>query len=115
MKWNMKGKAPDYRFSLANERTFLAWIRTSLGFLAAAIGLDQLAPDLATPIVREITSVVLCVFAGILALYAYLRWVSNEKAMRLNTDLAYSKALWLVSIFMTIVTCALILMISNVI
>ena len=28
---------PDYRFTLANERTFLAWVRTSLGLLAAAL------------------------------------------------------------------------------
>ncbi|MFD0571490.1 MFS transporter [Kitasatospora gansuensis] len=38
---------PDYRFSLANERTFLAWIRTALALLAGAIALDQLAPGLA--------------------------------------------------------------------
>lgn len=54
MKISQIGEAPDYRFSLANERTFLAWIRTALGFLAAGVGLDQLAPDLATPLVREI-------------------------------------------------------------
>ena len=42
MKISRLGEAPDYRFSLANERTFLAWIRTSLGFLAGGIGLDQL-------------------------------------------------------------------------
>ena len=34
MKISRLGEAPDYRFSLANERTFLAWIRTALGFLA---------------------------------------------------------------------------------
>ena len=28
---------PDYRFTLANERTFLAWQRTSLGLMAAAV------------------------------------------------------------------------------
>ena len=44
MKISRLGEAPDYRFSLANERTFLAWIRTALGFLAAGVGLDQLAP-----------------------------------------------------------------------
>jgi hypothetical protein len=33
MKISRLGEAPDYRFSLANERTFLAWIRTALGFL----------------------------------------------------------------------------------
>lgn len=53
MKISRLGEAPDYRFSLANERTFLAWIRTSLGFLAAGVGLDQLAPDFATPVIRE--------------------------------------------------------------
>lgn len=26
MKISRLGEAPDYRFSLANERTFLAWI-----------------------------------------------------------------------------------------
>ncbi len=38
MKISRIGEAPDYRFSLANERTFLAWIRTALGFLAAGAG-----------------------------------------------------------------------------
>ena len=54
MKISRLGEAPDYRFSLANERTFLAWIRTALGFLAAGVGLDQLAPDFATPVIREL-------------------------------------------------------------
>ena len=47
MKISCPGEAPDYRFSLANERTCLAWIRTAPGFLAAGVGLDQLAPDFA--------------------------------------------------------------------
>ncbi|MEJ6077980.1 DUF202 domain-containing protein [Vibrio sp. 1-Bac 57] len=113
MKWIKQGNAPDYRFSLANERTFLAWIRTSLAFLAAAIGLDQLAPNLASPAIREMLSLALCLFAALIALYAYLRWVANEKAMRQNTDLPYTKILRLVSIFMTLIACAIILMISN--
>ena len=33
---------PDYRFTLANERTFLAWVRTSLGLLAAGVAVRQL-------------------------------------------------------------------------
>lgn len=37
---------PDYRFTLANERTFLSWQRTSLGLLAAAVALAQLVPEL---------------------------------------------------------------------
>lgn len=37
---------PDYRFTLANERTFLSWQRTSPGLLAAAVALAQLVPEL---------------------------------------------------------------------
>ena len=31
----------DYRFILANERTFLAWMRTALGLVAGGVALDQ--------------------------------------------------------------------------
>lgn len=97
MKLSRTGEAPDYRFSLANERTFLAWIRTSLGFLAAGVALDQFAPDLATPLVREVVALLLCLFAGGLALYGYLRWLKVEKAMRLKADLPYTGALLVIS------------------
>lgn len=42
-RWQDSGKDPDYRFSLANERTFPAWIRTALAILAGALLLHQLA------------------------------------------------------------------------
>jgi putative membrane protein len=38
------GEEPDYRFTLANERTFLAWIRTSLALLAGGVAVVQLVP-----------------------------------------------------------------------
>ena len=103
MKISRLGEAPDYRFSLANERTFLAWIRTSLGFLAGGVGLDQLAPDFATPLIREILALLLCLFAGGLAIYGYIRWLSNEKAMRLKQDPPYTRPLLLLSILLPIV------------
>ncbi len=103
MKISRLGVAPDYRFSLANERTFLAWIRTALGFLAAGVGLDQLAPDFATPLIREVLALLLCLFAGGLAVYGYLRWLSNEKAMRLKEDLPYTHSLLIISVILMIV------------
>ncbi|HET8988949.1 MAG TPA: DUF202 domain-containing protein, partial [Humibacillus sp.] len=36
------GEDPDPRFSLANERTFLAWVRTSLAFVAAGLAVEAL-------------------------------------------------------------------------
>lgn len=103
MKISRLGVAPDYRFSLANERTFLAWVRTALGFLAAGVGLDQLAPDFATPLIREVLALLLCLFAGGLAVYGYLRWLSNEKAMRLKEDLPYTHSLLIISVILMIV------------
>ncbi|KNC90809.1 YidH family protein [Trabulsiella odontotermitis] len=103
MKISRLGEAPDYRFSLANERTYLAWIRTSLGFLAAGVGLDQLAPDFATPLIREVLALLLCLFAGTLAIYGYLRWLKNEKAMRMKEDLPYTHTLLIISVILLVV------------
>jgi putative membrane protein len=111
MKISQIGEAPDYRFSLANERTFLAWIRTALGFLAAGVGLDQLAPELATPLVREIMSLLLCIFSGGIALYGYLRWLNNEKAMRLKQDFVYTRSLKTISVAMVLIAAAVIVMV----
>lgn len=108
MKISHLGEAPDYRFSLANERTFLAWIRTALGFLAAGVGLDQLAQDFATPVIRELLALLLCLFAGGLAIYGYLRWLRNEKAMRLKEDLPYTYNLLLISMLLMSVTMMVI-------
>ena len=41
--WRHEGTEPDYRFTLANERTFLAWIRTALALLAGGVLLHQFA------------------------------------------------------------------------
>ena len=103
MKSSLPGEAPDYRFSLANERTFLAWIRTALGFLAAGVGLDQLAPEFATPLIRQVLALLLCLFAGGLAVYGYMRWLQNEKAMRLKEDLPYTRSLLPISIALVVV------------
>lgn len=32
--WRESGQEPDYRFSLPNKRTFLAWVRSALSLLA---------------------------------------------------------------------------------
>jgi len=54
---------PDYRFTLANERTFLAWQRTALGLLAAAIAVVQLVPELAVPGARHVIGALLAALA----------------------------------------------------
>ena len=105
------GEAPDYRFSLANERTFLAWIRTALGFLAAGVGLDQLAPDIDSAGARNQVALLLCLIAGVLAIYGYLRWLRNEKAMRLKQDLPYTRGLIIISTILLMVAGVVMLLV----
>ena len=73
---------PDYRFTLANERTFLAWERTALGLLAASVAVVQLVPELSIPGARHVLGVLLAVLATITAGVGVLRWRQVDHAMR---------------------------------
>lgn len=75
------GSTPDPRFSFANERTFLAWIRTSLALVAAGIGVDAFATDL-PEWGRQALSALLVVMGGLLAASAFRRWFRAEVALR---------------------------------
>jgi putative membrane protein len=70
---------PDYRFTLANERTFLAWIRTALGLLAGGVAVHQLIP--ASTSVHTTLAVLCVVLAAILAASGYPRWRRVQAAM----------------------------------
>jgi putative membrane protein len=85
------GRAPDYRFSLANERTFLAWIRTGLALIAGGLGVAQFLPPLPIPLLREIMAIVLLVLGGLVALRAVDHWARTERAMRLGQELPGSR------------------------
>ncbi|MGT2434211.1 YidH family protein (plasmid) [Cupriavidus basilensis] len=81
-RWRRDGTEPDYRFSLANERTFLAWIRTGLGLLAGGILLDQFSTRLGQHTVIVALAIALSFLAALLCAVAYVRWRANEIAMR---------------------------------
>lgn len=82
------GDTPDYRFTLANERTFLAWVRTSLALMAAGVAIVQFVPGLSA--IRHALGFVLVTFGGALAAISYRHWEHNERAMRLGERLPYS-------------------------
>jgi putative membrane protein len=70
----------DPRYSLANERTFLAWIRTALGLLAGAaavLAVDVSWPDAA---VRGI-AVALAIVGGSSAVMGWYRWRGVQRAL----------------------------------
>lgn len=80
------GSEPDVRFSFANERTFLAWIRTSLALLAGGVALDALDVGLPRSLGRSL-SALLVVLGLYCAILAWLRWARAERAIRQGTAL----------------------------
>ncbi|MRG60885.1 DUF202 domain-containing protein [Agromyces sp. CFH 90414] len=89
-KWRTEGEDPDYRFTLANERTFLAWIRTALALLAGGVLLHEFAPEIGPRVAVVVLSVALAVVSAVLGTVAYTRWRGNEIAMRHGRPLPFS-------------------------
>jgi putative membrane protein len=96
-EWQDEGDDPDYRFTLANERTFLAWVRTALSLMAGSVAVVQLLPPFRITGARTVLGVLLALIGVVTAIFAYTRWAANERAMRTSQRIAYSVALPLVS------------------
>ena len=81
------GVDPDYRFTLANERTFLSWIRTSLALVAGGLGSIVVLKDIEGV---EVIGVMVLALAFVTASSSFRRWSLNERAMRLEQPLPAS-------------------------
>ena len=78
---------PDPRLLYANERTFLAWIRTSLALVAAGLAIIELLPAFRFAGGRRLVGLPLITLGTFLALTAFRTWTANERAMRANEPL----------------------------
>lgn len=76
------GIEPDPRFTLANERTFLAWMRTALAFIAGGVALEALPIDTVPEDLRNAGALVALCLGIVLAAGAAFRWLRIERAMR---------------------------------
>ena len=88
------GTEPDPRFSLANERTALAWVRTGLAFIAGGIALASVAAVTGLPRFLALMAVVSCVIGGMTAINALVSWQRTERALRRGDPLPAPTALW---------------------
>ena len=92
------GEEPDPRFSFANERTFLAWIRTALALVAGGVAATELLPPFEdAPGGRALLGLPLLALGGAVAVTAYLRWSRNERALRLGEPLPSTRLLLIVA------------------
>ena len=104
------GTRPDPRFSLANERTFLAWVRTSLALLAGGVALDAVTLDGSQGLqsVLAVSLVMLGLFgAGV----AWVRWAVTERAMRLGRPLPGTAALAWLALVLLVIAAGLVVLV----
>lgn len=105
-----EGSAPDYRFSLANERTFLAWLRTALALIGGGFAVDQFLPDLRSG--WRIGLALALLAAGVLcSLRAVNHWIRCERAMRRGGDLPTSRFPALLSLVIAVVAVAMVVVV----
>ncbi|KUN00915.1 hypothetical protein AQI95_33600 [Streptomyces yokosukanensis] len=105
-----EGPTPDYRFSLANERTFLAWLRTALALIGGGFAVDQFLPHLHRA--WRVGLALALLGAGVLcSLRALNHWVRCERAIRRGEDLPASRFPALLSLVVAVVAVAMVVVV----
>jgi putative membrane protein len=94
---------PDPRLLYANERTFLAWIRTSLALVAAGLAIIELLPAFKVVGGRRSVGLPLIALGTWLAAMAYRTWTQNERAMRAGEPLPHNHQVLVLAIGVAVV------------
>jgi putative membrane protein len=98
---------PDPRWAMANERTALAWVRTSLTLLAGGVGLTSLARAAGLPRVIDYASAAICLLAAWVGASAFLTWRQRDTAMRTGAPLPATRTLPLLVASVVVIAVAL--------
>jgi putative membrane protein len=101
---------PDYRFSLANERTLLAWVRTALALDVAGLGVVRFAPPLGFPGGRELIGGVLVLLGAVTAWSGYRRFLAADHAIRAGAPLPAHAAPRILAAALAVVSLAILLL-----
>lgn len=87
------GTEPDPRFSMANERTALAWVRTGFALVAGGVALSSLAVLAHLSVLLDVVAAVACLAGAMVAANALVSWRRAERALRLGEPLPAPRSL----------------------
>lgn len=97
------GTEPDYRFTLANERTFLAWQRTALGLVAGGVALEEFARTALPSTLTHLLAVGAVALGAVLALLGLVSWSRTQQAMRHGRPLPVPRTIPLLAVGLALV------------
>jgi putative membrane protein len=103
-------REPDYRFTLANERTLLAWVRTALALDAAGLGVVRFAPELGWPGSREAVGGVLVLLGTATAWSGYRRFLATDRAIRAGDPLPAAAAPRVLAAALAVISLAVLVL-----
>ena len=96
------GAEPDARFTLANERTFLAWNRTALALIAGGVALEAFGLDMHEAL--RLAASLLLIFSGlVIPVSAWFEWARTERALRQSTALPGARTSLILAIVISLV------------
>jgi putative membrane protein len=99
------------RTLLANDRTYLAWVRTSLSLVAGGVAVAKLLPALEVPGGRRAVGILLVGLGAAMLIFAFRQWRENDELIRAGRGIAKGRGLQLISVVASI-TVALGLVIA---
>lgn len=81
-RWPVEGHEPDPRWTLANERTLMAYERTALGLLVAGLAASGSRELADAPLWLAVLGIPFVVLAAAVALEGRRRFLTTQDAMR---------------------------------
>jgi inner membrane protein YidH len=84
-----EGRRPDTQAELANERTYLAWLRTGLALVAAGVAAERVLPAEGIIWARQLIGVTLILAGVVTAALARPRWRNVDRALRAGNPIPH--------------------------
>lgn len=97
----------DYRFLLANERTFLAWMRTALALVAGGVALDQFVVIAGARDLVAFLGIFAISLGAIVAILGTVQWRRADRAMRSGTRMDSSLTVMIIGAIFAVFALAI--------
>ncbi len=102
----------DYRFLLANERTFLAWMRTGLALIAGGVALDQFVQVAGARDLVAFLGIFAIMLGAIVAVLGIVQWRRADHAMRNGQRMDSSITVMIIGVLLAVFALAIALLLA---